>query len=606
MSFRSFGKAAFIFTIVLAGGGASVDGRAQQAPGGPAFVLQGATLIDGLGGAPVDQSVIVIQGDRISAVGGSGTRVPPGATVLDLEGKYILPGLVESHAHYEEWMGELFLNHGVTTAMAIGGDLLQLKLESHRPTSRFPRLYDTAGRPRINNSMTEQQVREAVREWLQGSPDFTKMPDYNPSTNRVFAWAADEIHRAGLMVFGHTENAPASIRAGHDVVEHLWGYIIPTMTPQEHVGFQRGEYLHWGPFFDDWDLLDQYIREAVAAGAYLNPTFLYELGSLSPHAVRQEREDFELHSDPDLKGYFPESIAGSLLQRRRMIRNFSGKYGHQVFLSKLSDAERDEFQKGYELSQRFIRRYAELGGRIQAGTDTITGGTPGLGLHHEMELLVEAGLRPMQAIQSATGWSAEKLAGKNRARGNPGVGTIAAGSFADLVILSADPLEDIRNTKMIERVMKGGEFVQLGYTPSYYSFQGPPRKIAMATPAPEISQISPHTVVEGSPDFDLEVHGVGFISTSVIRVDGVAVPTTLVNPRILKAIMPARYVRSASPNPFNAPGPLQHSGVFGDPTIAISVFNPLPEGGLSNQISLRVRAEWMGLEDDQWQDFSGP
>jgi hypothetical protein len=215
-----------------------------------------------------------------------------------------------------------------------------------------------------------------------------------------------------------------------------------------------------------------------------------------------------------------------------------------------------------------------------------------------MELFVEAGLTPIQALQSATLWSAEMLAGKNGARGRPTVGVLSAGANADVVVLSANPLEDIRNTKKIERVMKGGRFIELGYEPAYYTFTRPPRSIAMATPRPELSAIAPHTVLEGSEDVELTIRGVGFVTHSVVRVDGVSVPTAFVNPRIIRATMPASFVKSASPNPFDAPGPEQHTGVFGDRTVSISVYNPPPEGGLSNDVMLRVRAKWMGLEDD--------
>ena len=128
----------------------------------------------------------------------------------------------------------------------------------------------------------------------------------------------------------------------------------------------------------------------------------------------------------------------------------------------------------------------------------------------------------------------------------------------------------------------------------------PARSIAMATPAPKISEIAPHTVLEGSPDFEVVVRGVGFVSTSVVRVDGISVPTTFVSPRVLKAKIPASVVKSATPNSFDAPGPIQHPGVFGDPTVSISVYTPPPEGGTSNSVSLRIRAKWMGLKDEVW------
>ena len=566
---------------------------------GQTTVLKGATVITGTGTPPIPDAVVVIDGGTIKAVGGKGTTSPAGASVIDLSGKFIIPGLVESHAHYDEWMGELFLNHGVTTAFAIRGTFGRAEKEaSHKSTSRTPRLYDSAGEPRLTPSMDEAEVRESVREWLKENPDFAVLRDYTEKSSRTFKWAADEIHRGGLLVFGHTNDAPRSIRDGHDVIEHMWGFIVPLMSPAGLKDFKEGRGLHWSLYLNDWPRVEQLMKEPIAQGVYINPTVAYELGSLSAHAARHERELYELYQDPALAVYYPQNVAQSLLQKQRQIRNFSGKYENLVLLSRVTVEERREFQRGYELAGHFLKRWVALGGKLQAGTDTISGGTPAISLHHEMELLVEAGLTPMQALQSATTWSAEMLAGKNGARGTPKVGAIAPGMFADLVVLSADPLQNIANTRKIERVMKGGTFVTLGYEPSYYTFTTPSRSIAMATPKPELSEIAPNTVVEGGPEFELQVQGVGFVSNSTVRVNGEAVPTTFVTPRVLKARIPAPFVNSAAPNPFDAPGPQQESGVFGDRTIKVTVFNAPPEGGMSNSISLRIRAKWMGASDE--------
>src|SRR5262249_4469311 len=144
----------------------------------------------------------------------------------------------------------------------------------------------------------------------------------------------------------------------------------------------------------------------------------------------------------------------------------------------------------------FTKRYAAAGGKIQAGTDTITGGTPGLSMHHEMEMLVEAGLTPMQALKAATSWSAELLEGKNKVRGDAKIGSIRAGNFADLVVLSADPLSNISNTKKIERVMKNGRWVELGYHPEYITLTRPAPSLAASTFAPVISSLQPSSVKE--------------------------------------------------------------------------------------------------------------
>lgn len=561
------------------------------------IVLRGATVITGTGSAPISAAVIVIEGDTIRAVGGAATPRPAGATVIDLSGKYIIPGLIESHAHYEEWMGELLLNYGVTTAMGIGGNLGDAKKATHRPGARSPRIYDTAGDPRINASMNEAQVRDGIRRWLELKPDFARLRDYTPESAQTYRWAADEIHKGGLLVFGHTNDAPQSVRDGHDVVEHMWGFIVPLMSRDEQAQFQSGRSLHWSLFLTDLPRFDQSMKDAISQGAFINPTLVYELGSLSRHALKHERELYTLYGDPSLAVYYPQNIAQSLLQKQRQIRNFNAKYENLVLLSRVTPEEREAFARGYQLAGQFLKRWVGLGGKIQAGTDTISGGTPGISLHHEMELLVEAGLTPMQALQSATTWSAEMLAGEQGARGRPKVGAIAPGMFADLVVLSADPLLDIANSKKLERVMKGGQFIALGYQPSYYTFTQPPRSIAMATPEPELSEIAPHTVVEGSSDFEVVVRGVGFVSNSVIRIDGLTVPTIFVSPRELKATVPAAAVKSATPNPFDAQGPAQGTGVFGDRTVKLTVWNAPPEGGLSNSISLRVRAKWMGVSE---------
>ena len=173
---------------------------------------------------------------------------------------------------------------------------------------------------------------------------------------------------------------------------------------------------------------------------------------------------------------------------------------------------------------------------------------------------------------------------------------IADGAYADLVVLGADPLDNIGNTKKIERVMKGGRFVQLGYTTGYGAPKPAETAIIPKTPEPEISAVAPYVVVEGSADFEIVVNGVGFVGNSVVRVDDIPVPTTFVDIRTVRAKVPAAAVSRALPNRFNAPGPEQNNGVYGDKTVKITVFNSPPDGGLSNSISLRVIAKWMADE----------
>jgi hypothetical protein len=572
--------------------------RSQQAPAINRTVLRGATVIDVVAGTTVSDAVIVIEGDRISAFGGRTTPIPAGATVVDLSGKFIIPGLFDSHVHYQPFLGELFLNFGVTSVMALGGRPAVGEAywkNSQSPDFRAPRLFGT-GRANlgtlVNPSMTREQARAGVQEWLKGEPDLANLPQFSADNKQLWAWTAEAVHEAGLFVFGHTDVAPESIRLGHDGVEHVWGFAQALMTPQELENYQKGEYLHWGLFLKDVPRIELMIREAVQRGVYLNPTMGYELGSQSPLARKHENLMYDLFRDGALMAYYPENLADGSLLKFRAIRNFSVRHENLVPLAKLSPEEIKAFSEAYRLSGEFIRRWVQAGGKIMGGTDDPFPGATGFNQHMEMAMLVEVGLTPMQALKAMTIWGAEVMTARRTTPTSPPVGFIGPGAFADIIVLGANPVENIDNTRRIERVMKGGTFVRLGFTPDYTRPQAPIRAIP-STPEPEISGITPNAVAEGSPEFDLTVEGVGFISESVVRVDGVPVPTTFVNIRTLKARVPAGVVARALPNRFNEPGPFQLNGVYGDRTIKITVFNRPPDGGTSNSVSLRVQAKWL-------------
>jgi len=168
------------------------------------------------------------------------------------------------------------------------------------------------------------------------------------------------------------------------------------------------------------------------------------------------------------------------------------------------------------------------------------------------------------------------------------VGSLQEGNLADLLILEANPLEDISNTKKIEGVMKGEKFIQFGYHPQFFTLSGPPQ----STLAPKISALSPHRVIEGSADFEIVVDGAGFLTQSVVKVDGVSLRTIFEGPRRLRATVPASFIEKALPDRFWSPGPDQNVGVFGERSVSITVFNPPPSGGVSNHVSLMVQAGW--------------
>jgi imidazolonepropionase-like amidohydrolase len=115
------------------------------------------------------------------------------------------------------------------------------------------------------------------------------------------------------------------------------------------------------------------------------------------------------------------------------------------------------FQLGYTKSQQFIQAFLEAGGTVIASSDTTLGAMPGMDLHRELELLVDSGLSPLQALQAATRNPAQ-LIGQDH-----NLGTVEPGKLADLIVIGGDPLLDIRNTQRVEIVIKAGKILDIGY-----------------------------------------------------------------------------------------------------------------------------------------------
>jgi hypothetical protein len=177
----------------------------SQAPA-PALLLRGATLVDGLADVPLRDCSLLIEGNLIRDILPTDAAVPAGAQVIDLSGEFIIPGLFDSHVHWEEYMGELYINHGVTSVVSLDNVPKALRARSQEARD-LPRFFHPGGRLVLPESASEAEIRQLVRNWLATEPDFAWFSQYNARNARSYAIAADEAHKAGFVIFGHTDDA---------------------------------------------------------------------------------------------------------------------------------------------------------------------------------------------------------------------------------------------------------------------------------------------------------------------------------------------------------------------------------------------------------------
>ncbi len=413
-------------------------------PDGP-LLIEGATLIDATGGPALANSSILIEGNRISKIGSSDEIAPPaGARVLDAQGKYIIPGLVDMHVHYgHTWIHRLYLANGVTTVRDLGGAverLNTLRQEIEVGNILAPRMF-ISGTPINQRSVKTSgstSGAEMAAKMIEAGVDGIKVTGYSVEELEEIVEVA---HAAGLWVYGHTgpttgnvgPGARAAVEAGLDGIEHGTSLLedalegqIPLPRDYDPSNWDH-MFRHWyGPMnqYVDPGRLDALARLMAEREVYFSPTL-----------VTMQR-NFELVGTPEL-------LADPA--RKYMVEPGQVRFGA------FNDQERQEWTKNLDLMKRAVKTFQDAGGVLLVGTDSPGAVFPGWGLHQELELFVEAGLTQMEALQTAT-VNAAKVLGKES-----DLGALAVGKYADLVILDADPMENIQNTQKIHRVIYNGK-----------------------------------------------------------------------------------------------------------------------------------------------------
>ena len=407
-------------------------GASDAGDGAGVTAFVGARIWDGIGDATVDRRVLLVRDSKSMGVVPEG-EVPLGAEVVDLSGRTIIPGLINTHGHVGGTLGlegghytrenllrqlRLYAAYGVTAVYSLGGDGptgIRLRDEQDAPGLDRARLH-VAGV--VVSGETREEVLDQVVANAEAGVDWMKIRvDDNLGTTRkmtpeIFTLVIEESHSRGLRLASHIfylEDAKALLRAGTDFIAHS---------------------------VRDLEVDDEFLELLAENGACYCPTLTREVSTFA----YEDRPDF--FDDP-----------------------FFLEYAHPAVLAQLEDPARQQrvresgsaqrYKEALRVAQRNLKKIADAGLPIAFGTDTgPVGRFQGYFEHMEMALMAEAGLSPLQILRAATADAARCMGAEDE------IGTLGAGRWADFVVLTADPLEDVSNARTIESVWIGGARVE--------------------------------------------------------------------------------------------------------------------------------------------------
>jgi imidazolonepropionase-like amidohydrolase len=419
----------------------------RSPPDGVALV--GATLFDGSGGPVLSNSVVVVRRGRIESVGTStGFELPPKTRQVDVAGRWIIPGLIDAHAHVEPWALPRYLAWGVTTVRDVHGTLdsvLRLRDRVNLGAVAGPRIYSAGAMidglpttyPDAIGANSPRDARKGVDRLVNAGADLIKV--YTRVDPTLLHAVLDEARTFNLRVAGHLgmTDAVTAAKEGITSIEHLSGVPEASMSDASslYAAHYRGFFPGWTAFERSWAGLDS------AALARVAKVLADRRVTLVPTLVLHET--FSRLDDPAVLADTTLRAVPELQQARWNVADMIRRAGW-------TEQDYPAFRAGRPKQDLFLRLFAAAGGRIATGTDASNQLlVPGYSEHRELELLVHAGFTPRDALLAATRNGALLL-------GVDSLGLIAPGKAADLLILTGDPLEDIHHTLAIDRVMSRG------------------------------------------------------------------------------------------------------------------------------------------------------
>jgi imidazolonepropionase-like amidohydrolase len=396
----------------------------QVAPPGTNNVVAivGATLIDGRGGPAISDAVVVVQGDRIAAVGTRGqVHIPNGAQTIDAKGQTLLPGLIDAHFHIDgdDPLPGLFLSHGITS-LRDPGQWIEAYDAARKLPAPVPRLFLCG--PHLDSPppaypadsyivRDNEETRLAVNRFADQGASGIKV--YFRLPLALIKVAVDTAHARGIPVMAHLEivDARDAIAAGIDGVEHATSFgtaLLPLREAEKY-------------------------RQAVLA---------------DNNARREGR--YKVWNSIDLNTPRTKALVKLIVDRGVFVSPTLA-----VFERQRGDKDTSEVhERAFKQMEQFVRLAHDAGAKIVVGSHSdVPHAKRGWAFQREMELLVDSGLTPMEAIVAGTLENARYFRIADR------LGSIEAGKLADLVLVEGDPLRNISNMRNIKRVMLNGRWI---------------------------------------------------------------------------------------------------------------------------------------------------
>ncbi|WP_162055783.1 amidohydrolase family protein [Pontibacter pamirensis] len=397
-----------------------------------------------------DQDVVVKDG-VISAMGKSGeVKYGKDALVINGEGKYLMPGLAEMHAHVPpvnefepmEEVLKLFALNGITTIRGMLGHPRHLELRDKIQSGQLisPRFYTSGPSFNGNSVKAPAEGAEMVRQQKQAGYDFLKLhPGLTPETFAAIASTAKEV---GIPFAGHVSydvGVWRAIESGYASIDHLDGFVeslVPSLDtiPEQ----QAGLFAMYIANQADESRIQKLVNALRENDIWVVPT-----QALAERWIAADKDPEELRQAPEMKYMTLKTLDNWTSTKRNLMQN------PQYDAAKIADY--------LQLRRKLIYEANRNGVGLLLGSDAPqVFNVPGFSTHHELKYLVDAGLSPYEALRTGT-------VNVGRYLNRPDIGTIKTGAAADLVLLAGNPLKQIEQTQQIEGVLVGKRWLPKSY-----------------------------------------------------------------------------------------------------------------------------------------------